>query len=150
MNFQLLRSIVFIGLIRAIAFDHLLLNADEPPANGAVEAISTAERVDREIFFETNVRGILVGKCLNCHGGAKRESSYSVNSRNEILKGGRLKKTIVSGKSAESPFLKFIQVSNTTDKTKYHFISEIEFQQIKRWIDDGVIWPATDPFLKMK
>ena len=39
--------------------------------NGAVEALSIAERADREVFFETNIRPILIEKCVKCHNENK-------------------------------------------------------------------------------
>lgn len=126
-----------------------VLIAGEPPTNGAVEAISTAERVDREIFFESKIRPMLTQKCLSCHGPVKKEAFLSLNSRHDLVTGRGTNKPAVAipGNSKKSLVIQILAESKSGQAIKNHSISKEELQDLKRWIDDGAIWPENTPHL---
>lgn len=119
-------------------------SSDESPKNGAKEAISTAERVDREIFFETKIRPLLVEKCLNCHRPERKEGHFSVICRDEILKFNQKQpRMIIPGNSKQSRIFQNVLGKVQSTKTPQHMISAEPIQNLQRWVDDGMIWTET-------
>lgn len=116
-------------------------NPQEPLKNGAQEAISTAERVDREIFFETKVRPVLTQKCLKCHQKNPRNGNYSVDGRLEIL-GPSLKSPVIQpGDSSKSRLTATILIPGKPNSSNHHEIPQLMILDLNRWINDGAIWP---------
>ena len=50
---------------------------------------ATAVEDSRETFFETRIRPILLGRCLECHGPDKQKNGLRVDSLSALLKGGK-------------------------------------------------------------
>ena len=64
-----------------------------------------AEKMAKSLkLFKTTVRQVLVSHCLQCHGGEKTESDFSVATRKEFLAGGVTELKTEIGKANESYF----------------------------------------------
>jgi hypothetical protein len=146
---QIIILTVLPGLTQIQAAPSPQKSDDSAAKNGAVEAISTAERVDREIFFETKIRPILVSECLKCHGGEKTSGGLKVISRQALTEGGDSGPAFVSGDAANS--LMALAVVRTSDEVTpmppRKPLTVDQVRDIVRWIDDGAVWPATAPEL---
>ena len=73
----------------------------------ALAGTGTAD--SRNAFFETNIRPVLVARCLKCHGGEKTSNSLSVSTRDALLKGGDSGPAILPGRPEQSLLLQAIR-----------------------------------------
>jgi len=117
--------------------------ADKAAKNGAVEAISNAERVDREIFFESKIRPLLIDRCLKCHGGEKTSAGFKVSSRTDLTTGGDSGPAIEPGKANASLLVQAVgrksdEVAAMPPKEP---LTADQVRDLTRWISDGAIWP---------
>lgn len=123
--------------------------ADNAAKNGAVEAISNAERVDREIFFESKIRPLLIDRCLKCHGGEKTSAGLKVISRMDLTTGGDSGPAVEPGNAAASLLIQAVgrksdEVAAMPPKEP---LTADQVRDLTRWIADGAVWPEIAPKL---
>lgn len=76
------------------------LSAAEPPHD---------ERTERGLkLFQSDVRAVLAGRCVKCHGGEATESEFSLVDRQHLLQGGASGSAVDLEKPAESRLYKLI------------------------------------------
>jgi mono/diheme cytochrome c family protein len=79
------------------------LPAASPPARTpAVPADHARQMAQGRELFTTTVRGLLVERCLKCHGGDKTRGGLSMVTRESLLKGGDNGPVVVPGKRGAS------------------------------------------------
>ncbi|MEZ6128321.1 MAG: PSD1 and planctomycete cytochrome C domain-containing protein [Planctomycetaceae bacterium] len=87
-------------------------------------------------IFKASVRGILVERCLSCHGGEFPEGEFNLATREGLLKGGDKGVAVVPGKSAESRLFRMI---NHTEKPHMPYdedqLPADQIAAIRQWID---------------
>jgi hypothetical protein len=96
-------------------------------------------------FFEMKVRPVLVQNCYACHTTA-RMGGLQLDSRENALKGGNNGPAIVPGEPEESLLVQ--AASHSHDKFKMPpsgRLNDDEIAALKRWIEDGAVWPAGGP-----
>jgi hypothetical protein len=122
---------------------------DKSAKNGAVEAISNAERVDREIFFESKIRPLLIDRCLKCHGGEKTSSGLKVYSRAVLEEGGDSGPSIVPGDAGASLLIQAVgrKSEDVSAMPPKEALTADQVRDLTRWITDGAHWPADAPKL---
>ena len=57
------------------------------------------------VDFDKEIMPLLEKSCVKCHSGEKPKSKYVMDSKANIIKGGKEGAAIVPGKSAESPIV---------------------------------------------
>ncbi|WP_395741564.1 DUF1553 domain-containing protein [Prosthecobacter sp.] len=104
-----------------------------------ISAAVPASAVD----FVREVRPIFEKHCYECHGSKKQKNDYRLDIRSVALTGGdEHAPNIIPGKSAQSPLFHFI--SGGDEKTTMppkEKLSGAEIDLLKRWIDEGAVWP---------
>ncbi|MDP1587484.1 MAG: DUF1549 domain-containing protein, partial [Prosthecobacter sp.] len=95
------------------------------------------------VDFVREVRPIFEKHCYECHGAEKQKNDYRLDIKAVALTGGvDHAPNIVAGKSAESPLFRFVSGLEKDlampPKTK---LSSAEIDTLKRWIDEGAVWP---------
>ncbi|MFO0819109.1 MAG: PSD1 and planctomycete cytochrome C domain-containing protein [Pirellulales bacterium] len=89
-------------------------------------------------LFQKEVRPVLVGRCVKCHGGDKTEGEFDLNTREALLKGGAEGVAVVAGKPAASRLMKLItheeEPSMPEDGAK---LPPQQIASIARWIELG-------------
>jgi hypothetical protein len=115
------------------------------PGNGPQLPAPTPRPVD----FARDVEPILKERCLSCHGPKKQKSGFRLDSREAALRGGDSgAATIVVGKSAESPLIRFVagldadMVMPPADGGKPALTAE-QVSVLRAWIDQGAVWSAS-------
>uniref|UniRef100_UPI0037846AFC DUF1553 domain-containing protein n=1 Tax=Prosthecobacter sp. TaxID=1965333 RepID=UPI0037846AFC len=93
--------------------------------------------------FVREVRPIFEKHCYECHGAEKQKNDYRLDIKAVALKGGvDHAPNIIAGKSAESPLFRFVSGTDKDlsmpPKSK---LSSAEIDTLKRWIDEGAVWP---------
>src|SRR5687768_17823729 len=82
--------------------------ADEVPEKIAVAPEHAANMAAGLKLFRDEVKGVLVKRCFDCHGGEAKESEFDLSTRETLLKGGLEGKAIVAGKAKESRLVQLI------------------------------------------
>ncbi|MEO8493794.1 MAG: PSD1 and planctomycete cytochrome C domain-containing protein [Planctomycetota bacterium] len=89
-------------------------------------------------LFKSEVRTVLTGRCLKCHGGEKTKGEFSLATREELLKGGESGKAIELRKSSESLLVRLISHEDEPlmpeDGAK---LDQRQIDAIAKWIDLG-------------
>jgi hypothetical protein len=101
-----------------------------------------------EVDFARDVHPIFAARCFACHGGDKRSGGLSLQSYDDVLKGGRNGPAILPGRGADS--LLILRATSTTTRmppTGLPLTTQ-EIATITKWIDDGVHPSADGPAAK--
>src|SRR5258708_5357331 len=92
----------------------------------------------KPIDFSHDIVPILKARCAECHTNGTYKSSFSLDTRESILK----KKAIVPGKSADSEL--FTRITSADKKVrmppKDAPLTPKEIDLVKAWIDQGMPW----------
>ncbi|OAI45751.1 hypothetical protein AYO44_12465 [Planctomycetaceae bacterium SCGC AG-212-F19] len=100
---------------------------------------ATSARADApKIDFAHDVLPILKARCAECHTNGKYKGSFSLDTREEILK----KKAAVPGKSADSELFKRVTSKDADFRMppKGNPLTAKEIELVKAWIDAGLPW----------
>ncbi|MDX2249386.1 MAG: DUF1549 domain-containing protein [Bacteroidia bacterium] len=96
-----------------------------------------------KVDFNTEIRPILNGKCMRCHGGVKRQGGLSLLFRSEALEGGESgNPAIVPGSPQKSEMIARIHHHDPEERMPLEMepLSEEEIALITRWIKEGAEW----------
>ncbi|MFO0904317.1 MAG: PSD1 and planctomycete cytochrome C domain-containing protein [Pirellulales bacterium] len=89
-------------------------------------------------LFQKDVRPVLIGRCVKCHGGDATEGGFDLNTRETLLKSGDSGPQVVAGKAAASRLMKLIaheeEPSMPEDGAK---LPAPQIAAIGRWIELG-------------
>src|SRR5262245_33509738 len=107
---------------------------------------SSATGNQRNDFFESRIRPLLVTHCYDCHTDAAK-GGLRVDSREALLKGGNRGAAIVPGKPEEGLLIRSVSYIHETlrmPKGRAKLKDE-EIADLRQWIKDGAVWPAAMP-----
>ncbi len=100
---------------------------------------------EKELFFETNIRPILIERCAGCHSGeVESESSLSVLSRQTLLQGGEYGASIIPFRAEDSLLMAAIQKTHKELRMPPDDDDRLARDEIRlfyQWINDGAVWP---------
>ncbi|MBL8816124.1 MAG: PSD1 domain-containing protein [Planctomyces sp.] len=99
---------------------------------------------EREMFFESKVRPLLLNKCIECHGPTKQEQGVRFDQRAAVLEGKVESGRIVNPESpSESRLLQVIAWhDDDTQMPPAAKLPEADRAILEQWVRDGAIWPA--------
>ncbi len=107
---------------------------------GAVTA--SDNRSVSESFFESQVRPLLLDRCVDCHNGEKRKGGLRLDTKAGFLAGGG-RGALVDHETPEASLL-IRAVSRTEQDLAMppdDPLKEPEFEILRRWIEGGASWP---------
>ena len=98
--------------------------------------------VARQVDFTKDVHQILAENCGKCHTQGKRKGALSLDSRENLLKGGDTGPAAIEGKSAESLMIKLVSGldKDSIMPPEGRRLSEAEIGILRAWIDQGLKW----------
>ena len=71
---------------------------------------------DQIAFFENRIRPLFVNHCQSCHGSAKSESDFRVDSRSAIMRGGASERpAAIAGDAAASLLMAVVSYESDYD-----------------------------------
>ncbi len=107
-----------------------------------------AEKMVRgQELFRTQVRQVLIDRCLKCHGGDKVRSGLDLSSRDSLLKGGDKGPVVVPFKSKESRLHKMAaHLDEPHMPPKEPRLPDAQLTRLAEWIDLGA--PYDKPLLE--
>ena len=121
-----------------VASTGAFLRAEEAPN---VVAKFSSEQI---VFFESQVRPLLVERCGKCHGAAKQQGGLRLDSREAILTGGDLGTAATPGEPAASLLIEVVGYAGDLKMPPSGKLSDGEIATLTRWVRDGLAWPAGD------
>lgn len=97
------------------------------------------------VDFVRDVRPIFEKHCYECHGARKQKNGFRLDVKQAAMHGGDdHAPDIVPGKSAESPLFRFVSGADkdlTMPPKDKAALSAGEVAVLKRWVDEGALWP---------
>ena len=105
---------------------------------------ATAESVAEH--FELKIRPILANRCFSCHTTSAL-GGLAMNSRADLLKGGKSGPAVIPGKPEESLLIQAVE--HTVEKLKMPMgqgrMPDSEIALLTDWIKTGAFWPEPKP-----
>ena len=102
---------------------------------------SPAFAQDAEEFFEKQIRPILAGKCVECHGNEEPENDLRLTSRAELLKGGKSGPAAVERKADESLLIQAVMRQGKLKMPPENKLRADEVAALRKWVELGLPWP---------
>jgi len=105
---------------------------------------ATTQAADPEgtAFFESNIRPLLLERCIECHGDKKQKGGLRLDSKSAWVKGGDSGASLHPGDPEQSLLIKAVRY---TDKELQmppkHQLSPQELALLEKWVQLG----APDP-----
>ncbi len=112
---------------------HVAASEDPPPAPGTGAPPA-------EIDFSHEVLPILKQHCSRCHTDGTYNWSFTLDTRSELL----ATQKVISGSPTTSALWQRVTTQDPLDQMPPEGprLNEVELQVLKRWIEEGVQWPA--------
>ena len=109
------------------------------PAIGLLMISMAAHAVD----FKKDIQQLLKNKCSRCHSGHEAKGGLSLNTRANILKGGKNGPAAMPGKAAMSLILQRVTASDPDERmpSKGKPLSAKEIGLLRAWVNEGLAWP---------
>lgn len=99
-------------------------------------------QADAEQFFESQVRPILVARCLECHGPEKQEAGLRLDVRSLAMLGSDSGPVIVADKPDESRLVQVIRYAeDDVQMPPSEKLPEAEINVLTEWVQRGALWP---------
>src|SRR5205814_5646471 len=128
------------GAAALLAAASFLLFSGQAPA----QTLAKAQPHDPAEFFEKNIRPVLVSRCYSCHTNLQ-SGGLRLDSRQNILKGGKDGAVVVAGHPEDSVLIKAI--SHTHERLKMPLggpkLDDETIENFRKWVKDGVAWPES-------
>jgi mono/diheme cytochrome c family protein len=104
----------------------------------------------RPVSFTRDIQPILTGSCLQCHGHARDEGGFQLDTRELLLKGGESGPAVVVSNGAASLLIELVSGLNPDDvmPRKGSRLTPEQVGLLRAWIDQGVPWDAAINFAK--
>jgi hypothetical protein len=104
-----------------------------------------AEPTEKVAFFEASIRPLLVGRCIECHGGKKQKGGLRLDSRAGWQAGGDTGKAIVLGKPHESLLIKAVRYADKDlQMPPKKALPPEEVALLSEWIQQGAVDPRNE------
>ncbi|MBI5773706.1 MAG: c-type cytochrome [Verrucomicrobia bacterium] len=96
------------------------------------------------VTYDKDIKPLFEKSCVKCHSGEKPKGKYSMETKDNILKGGKEGKSVVPGNSAKSALVhqaadlvKDMEMPPTDKRDKYPALTKDQVALVRAWIDQG-------------
>ena len=113
----------FLLILTVLNFGVRSIRADEPP----------------KVDFSHDIVPILRKHCVECHGGAKSEGGFSLNTRRLLLES----ESVAAGAAAQSRLIELVESKDDSEQMPpkdRNRLSTSEVAALRKWIDTGAEW----------
>ena len=97
---------------------------------------------EREQLFESEIRPLLVARCIGCHGPFKQEADLRLDSWSAIEAGSGNGPVIVSGDAEASVMIAAVERRGDSPMPPDRELEPKEVAALRQWINEGAYWPA--------
>jgi len=94
-------------------------------------------------FFEKQVRPLLVGRCLKCHGQEQQKGGLRLDRLAGLLDGGDSGPAMVRGKPEDSLLIEAVNY-RSLEMPPDGKLGDAEIEILTRWVRAGAPWPDAD------
>ena len=102
---------------------------------------STQTTAQPSIAFDRDIRPILEGKCVSCHGGALQLSKLDLRTRETALSGGARGAALVPGSAERSRLYRMVAgLELPAMPMQGTPLDQSQLTLLKTWIDEGAGW----------
>jgi hypothetical protein len=133
MNYRLHQWTLVVGL------------ALRPALNAADTALSPAPSAPiGSISFQRDIQSLFESRCYECHGAQKQKSGVRLDRKSGVFGlADSGKPPVIPGKSSESVLIQRVasQDSEEVMPPKGDKLTPQQIDLLKRWIDQGAVWP---------
>lgn len=95
-------------------------------------------------FFESKIRPLLFGRCVECHGDSEPDGELSLTSREGLLRGGTLGPALVPGKPKESLLIGAINHDAFLKMPPKDKLATSDLALLTKWVAMGAPWPSAN------
>ena len=118
--------------------------ADDGGEDEAARARNPEGAIPDKPDYLTHIKPLMQRSCVKCHGPEKRKGGLRLDEKRFAMKGGESGVSIVAGDAAKSRVYTWSALPADDEdvmpeKGKLLALSEIE--TLKRWIEQGAVWP---------
>ena len=135
---------VRLGLLRLLLSALLISFAGAYLSAAEVDQSKLPPAATNRIDFARDIKPILDASCLKCHGPEKPKSSFRVDDRAELLKGGDTGIAVIAGQSASSPLIHYVAYlvpdMEMPPQGKGEPLSTQQISLLRAWIDQDMPW----------
>ncbi|WP_020475627.1 PSD1 and planctomycete cytochrome C domain-containing protein [Zavarzinella formosa] len=124
-----------------VAIRCLFLLAVFLPALGDASVIAAEPSPEATVFFEKEIRPLLIDKCQKCHGEKKQESGLRVDSLAALLKGGTSGPAIVPGKADQGTLMSAVRHKGDLQMPPGGKLKDEQVAALAKWVTTGAVWP---------
>jgi len=121
----------------------LVMNSIPLKAESEDPQSTAATNLAQQKFFETEVRPLLIKKCINCHGPEKQKGKLRLDRIADILHGGETGPALEPHKPDESLLVEAIRYESY-EMPPDGKLSEREINVFTKWVELGAPWPGGD------
>jgi hypothetical protein len=96
------------------------------------------------VTYDTDIKPLIEKSCLKCHSGEKPKAKYSMESKENVIKGGSGGAPIIVGNSAKSAFVHYSadlvadsEMPPLDKRDKYPALTKEQVGLLRAWIDQG-------------
>ncbi len=109
-------------------------------------SLAWSQKHDKNDFFESKIRPILLTRCGSCHGDKVQMGGKQFTSREGVHVSG----VVVPGDPSASSLIQAVQYAGKIKMPPTAKLPEAEIDNLVRWVSEGAIWPeaastATSP-----
>ena len=108
----------------------------------AQQSSSESFSLDAIRFFESEVRPVLLNNCAGCHNAKLRTSGLSIETREDILKGGSRGEAVSPGLPEESRLIQAVRQQDALKMPPGGKLAPHEISALSRWIAMSLPWPT--------
>jgi mono/diheme cytochrome c family protein len=105
------------------------------------------QAAQRLAHFESEIRPVLISKCIQCHGAKKQEGGLRLDSAEALLTGGDSGAAIEIGKPQSSILMEALKYESF-EMPPTGQLSERTIAQFEKWIASGAEWPEHSSVLR--
>jgi hypothetical protein len=124
-------------------------SASGPPALAQQSSRATTFIAEQTVDFARHIKPLFERSCVGCHSGPTPRSSFRVDSREALLKGGDSgSAAIVPGHSDQSQLIDYIsdrvpesEMPPKPKRDRFPGLNKEEVALVCAWIDQGAEWP---------
>ncbi len=107
-----------------------------------VQVAAPAAEPDADVFFENQVRPLLVKACQECHGPVKQWGELRLDSRGAMLRGGETGPVLVPGQPTKSLLIEAISHGGDVRMPPKKKLDAEQIAVLTRWVELGAPWPG--------
>jgi mono/diheme cytochrome c family protein len=106
-------------------------------------ALTLADDPEPKVDFATEVRPLLMTRCVSCHGPDKQEGGLRLDSADAARQGGDTGPAIVPGDLDASLLVKAIRFDDPEfQMPPKDRLADSQIATLTRWVGQGATWPA--------